>query len=268
MFTWAAILIAGVAALVCALFFILRWSINAYYVSEAGKGIYHPGLEKTLTLLNEPEGYIVWYNLGNYYYEEGRYKEAEIAYSKAIKCGIPYESECPVKVNLALSMLYRLSDEEWEAFLDCEGPDDINAQSRKVEKTLLEARDILTEDGCAHEDDEDGHDRAAQTLKDEIDELLENSSLPQDSDDQEEDQDSSGDQDSDDNDDGDEDDSEDDPSDGDDGMNEDEIMEHIMDQLDENQEQRTDLQQMYENYFDEGTEDGGSGSEEEQGEVW
>ena len=48
----------------------------------------------------------------------------------------------------------------------------MDAQARNVEKTLITARSILIEDGCAHEDDEDGHNEQAQILKDEIDELL------------------------------------------------------------------------------------------------
>jgi tetratricopeptide (TPR) repeat protein len=243
-FTWLAIFMAGVLTLLCALFFILRWSLNAWYVAEAKKGVYHSEVESLLTLLNVNDGYVIWYNIGNYHYENGDYDEAEIAYLKAIECGIPYEKECPVKVNLALCTLAQISEDEWDAFFDCTGPRNIDALSRRVEKTLLEARDILTEDECAHEDDENGHDEQAQLLKDEIDELLEESDLDQENGSGEENNtpantivyerpDEDG----------------DDDYGTDISIDEEEIMDHIQELLDENEGERTDDQQFYSTYY-------------------
>ena len=265
---WYTILIGAVLALACALFLMIRWSLNTYYVSEAKKGRYHYGIEKTLSTFNRPDGYVVWYNIGNYHFSQGDFEEAEADYCRALESGIPYEKECPVKVNLALSMIEQLSDEEWDAFFESNGSDEMSAEARKVEKALVTARTILVEDGCAHEDDEDGHYEPAQILKDEIDELLQNDDS-ENEDDEDEDQDND-DSDSDDN-------NNDGQGDGDDqnqSSREDQIMEHIQDQKEEAQEERADDQQFYENYYGFGDDEGGGGSggdggsAEDSGEIW
>lgn len=263
---WYTILVSAIVALLCALFLIVRWCVNAYYVAEAKRGDYHPEVEQRLTELNFPDGYIVWYNLGNYYFDRGDYEEAVDAYYRAIDSGIPYEKECEVKINLALAMIGQLSDEEWDAFLDAETSAEMDAQARNVEKTLITARSILIEDGCAHEDDEDGHNEQAQTLKDEIDELLNKDE--EDEEDEDEDDQEQEDQDQD----------EEDDSDGGEGgqsSREEQVMNHIQDQKDEAQEERAEDQQFFENYYGFGSEDeGGGGSEDgggsslDNGEIW
>ena len=262
---WYTILASAIVALVCAFFLIVRWCMNAYYVSEAKKGHYHPEIEERLTELNFPDGYIVWYNLGNYYFEEGDYKEAEDCYYRAIECGIPYEKECEVKINLALAMINQLSDEEWDSFLDAETSAEMDAQARNVEKTLITARTILIEDGCAHEDDEDGHNEQAQILKDEIDELLNKDDEEEEDEEENEDQDDQEDQEN--NDDGGE---GDDPS-----SREEQVMNHLQDQKEEAQEERAEDQQFFENYYGFGSEDeeegggsDGSSSGGDNGEIW
>ncbi len=262
--TWFAILLAGVLTFLCALFFISVWSINSYYVSEAKKGKYHPEIEKILTVFSIPDEYVIWYNLGNAYYEKGNYEKAEEAYLRALKCGIPYEKECPVRVNLALAMMAQLSDEEWEAFLECSSPQEINALSRKVEKTLLDARDVLTEDGCAGKEDEKGHDKDAQRLKEEIDELLESSGLSSDEGTEDEDEEQPGEEPEDEESD-DEGEQEGEPED--EPPNEEEIIDYIQGLMDDNQGERTESQEFYENYYGIG-QDPEDFTEGEQGEVW
>ena len=261
-FTWLTVFLAGIAALACALYFLLGWGLNAYYVSQAKKGIYHPEMEKFFTTIPYPDEYIVWYNIGNYYFNEGDYDEAEKAYLKAIDCGIPYEKECPVKVNLALSMISQISEDEWDEFFDCGGPDEMTSGARRVEKVLKDAREVLIEDGCANEDDSNGHDSQAQLLKDEIDELLENSNLDEDEEEEEDEEEDDGD----DEDDEDEEEPEDEEDTGDDSLDEEEIMEHIQDMLDENQEERTDEQELYQDLYGFGIDE--SSLDGEHGEVW
>lgn len=264
LFTWLTILFAGLATLLCALFFVIGWTANAYYVSEAKKGIYHPEMEEFFTRFPFPDEWVIWYNLGNCYYDAGDYEEAESAYLRSIDCGIPYEKECPVKVNLALSMMAQISEDDWDAFYDCTGTDDLSAGARTVEKVLKDAREVLIADGCAHENDSDGHDKEAQTLKEEIDELLERSNL--DDEDEEEEEDEEQEEGDDEQDDEDEEDDSDGEDEGAGDIDEEEIMEHIQDMLDDNQEERTDDQQLYEDLYgigiDEGSLDG------EHGEVW
>jgi len=262
---WYGLLAGAIVTFACAMFLIIRWSLNAYFVAEAEKGRYHYGIEKTLSTLNFPDGYVVWYNIGNYHYQNGDFEKAEEDYYRAIEAGIPYGKECPDKVNLALAMIEQITDEEWDAFFECEG-DEMTAEARKVEKTLITARTILIEDGCAHEDDEDGHYKDAQTLKDEIDELLNNDE--DENDDEDEDEDEDQDNEDDENDDQDND---DDGGDQDHSSREDDIMDHLQEQKEEAQEERAEEQQFYENYYGIGGEDGeedGGGSSGGSGEIW
>lgn len=256
---WYAILLIWIVTLLAALFFVGRWGLNAYYVNEARNGKYHPEIAELLIKLGLPDEYIVWYNLGNYYFDEEEYDEAKDAYLKAIECDIPYGKECPVKVNLALAMLSEITEDEWDMFyLSC-SLNMTNATARKVEKILKEAREVLIADGCAHEDDEDGHDEAAQKLKDEIDELLEMAEQMEEQEPAEEEPEEEEEPE----DDGGEDVQEVTP---DETLDEEDIMEHIQEQLDENQGERADDRQFYEDYYGFGNDGENSGGE--HGEVW
>lgn len=108
--------------------------------------------------------YIFYYNKGNNLYERFDYAGAIEAYESALNAHPPHflsHKECSVRVNLALAMIYNM------------GPDfadPLNIDS-SIE-TLMAARDILLEDGCAT-DEGDGHSEPAQQLKEEIDKLLE-----------------------------------------------------------------------------------------------
>ena len=108
--------------------------------------------------------YIFYYNKGNNLYERYDYAGAIEAYESALNAHPPHflsHKECSVRVNLALAMIYNM------------GPDfadPINIDN-SIE-TLIAARDILPEDGCANNEG-DGHSEPAQQLKEEIDKLLE-----------------------------------------------------------------------------------------------
>ena len=155
-----------------------------------------------------------------------------------------------------------ISDDEWDEYLECDGPDDVTANARRVERILEDAWEVLVEDGCAHADDEDGHDKQAQLLKDEIEELLEKHSDPEEDDEDEDD----GDPGDDEEDEDEQEDEEDGEDEGNGSIDEEEIMEHIQEMLDDNQQERADDQQLYEELYgigvDEGSLDG------MQGEVW
>ncbi len=105
--------------------------------------------------------YIYFYNQGNDRYERLDYAGAIESYEHALSANPPHFKECSVRVNLALSMIYNMGP-DWAA------PENVDSSIQ----TLMEARDILLEDGCAT-DDGDGHSEPAQQLKEEIDKLLE-----------------------------------------------------------------------------------------------
>lgn len=105
--------------------------------------------------------YIFIFNKGNRLYERFDYPSAIEQYQNALEAHPPHFKECSVRVNLALAMIYNMGE-------DFAAPENIENSI----KTLMEARDILLEDGCAS-DEGDGHSEPAQQLKEEIDKLLE-----------------------------------------------------------------------------------------------
>ena len=266
---WNLLLVLAIISFIIAQFLIGRWCLNTLYVVEALKSNYHPVIEYVLKIINFPDGYVTWYNLGNYNFAKGNYKQAEYDYYRAITSGIPYGKECPVKVNLALSTINQISEEEWDAFFSDEASEGTDLQAKAAEDKLITAKSVLIEDGCAHENDEDGHDKNAQILKDEIDELLKKGGSQDDNND--------GDGGQGDN----QDENRDEGGEGGQGQssNEKQIMDYIQNQKNKNQEERAKDRQMLEDYYglgqeenkgesEGGSEDGGEseGGESEEGE--
>lgn len=108
--------------------------------------------------------YIYHYNKGNDFYDKGNYEKAISEYKKALKCHVPKGKECDIRVNLALSMI---------APYDLENLTEITEEEKEeLIEVLKEAIDVLVKDGCAHRDDQDGHDKEAQRLKNELQALL------------------------------------------------------------------------------------------------
>jgi len=106
--------------------------------------------------------YIFLYNKGNSLYERRDYAGAIEYYEKALKANPSHltQAECRTRVNLALSMVHSLGE-------DYADPQNV---AESIE-TLQKAREILLDNKCAANSG-DGHNKEAQTLKDEIDELI------------------------------------------------------------------------------------------------
>ncbi len=175
--------IIGVIALVIALFFGVRIGMNLVFLSKYNKGEYDMETEKKLLgPLNLVESYLPYYNLGNAAYKSEDYDEAIADYRLALEKNPPKYLECPVRINLALSMIKK-----------------INFDNLTTEKKILNAirqlqaaRNVLCEDGCANPDyvegakeqkpiktedgkeiiPEKGHSDKAEQLKKEIDEAI------------------------------------------------------------------------------------------------
>lgn len=105
--------------------------------------------------------YIFYYNTGNKHFENQDYESAITAYTKALNANPPKGKECPIRINMALSMIHNLPDNY----------DETDQREDSID-TLKKARKILLKEDCAT-DDGDGHSQKAQKLKDEIDELIE-----------------------------------------------------------------------------------------------
>lgn len=153
------------AVIICAVGVIILTKVvtNHSFVKDYNNGIYQEDREKTLLVLNAPESYLPFYNLGNVAYKRGDYPSAIGYYNKALSLFPTGRKDCRIRINLALAMCYSI---------DYAG---INSQE-KIDTalfTLYKARDILLENGCAKDGEEVGHDRDAQQLKEDIDRLIE-----------------------------------------------------------------------------------------------
>ena len=106
---------------------------------------------------------MVYYNRGNIEFENGNYEVAITEYNNALDKNPPEKKECKIRINLAFSMLKLLN------FGDVETEQKRNELIKKLE----DVKKVLTEDGCAHENDNNGHSSDAQQLKNDIDKYIE-----------------------------------------------------------------------------------------------
>ena len=105
---------------------------------------------------------VTYYNLGVSSYNSGDYANAELMFRSALWEKHTKRQECKMRINEALSITTPIT------------PDSVNAENLDENIARLEeARDILTMNDCAHENDNKGHNKKAQTLKNEIDEYIE-----------------------------------------------------------------------------------------------
>lgn len=142
----------------CLLCLIVNFLANEALIKNYNAGIY---TENKLSVLGFSEPYIADYNKGNIQFKEGNYDEAMKAYQSALKHHPTHDRECMIRINLALTMITPLNVDEMT-----------ESDVKDTLKVLDEAREVLCEDGCAAEDG-NGHNKAAQTLKNEIDQLEE-----------------------------------------------------------------------------------------------
>lgn len=153
---------AAIILLVLACFLLTRYIINSIYISNLEKGNNNSSLEKVLLFPNIPQSYIPYYNLGNGSYQQGDYDEAIYYYQKALSGFSSHPNECNIRINLALSLIQKIDFDN----LDTE------TKVKEAVDILLTARNYLTEEECAHAEDDNGHNEEAEKLKKYIDELL------------------------------------------------------------------------------------------------
>lgn len=139
--------------------------------------------ENKLSVLGFVEPYISHYNRGNILYKKNNYEEAIEEYEKALHLNPPHDKECKIRINLVLSMVASIHPEEIT-----------ESNVEEVLDTLEKARNVLYEHGCANSHGT-GHNKDAQTLKEDIDQFEEelknridfntNSNNPKDTDEEE-----------------------------------------------------------------------------------
>lgn len=128
------------------------YSINEKIIDNYDKKDYSETLIYSLYFLNFNEPYIVYYNHGNLLYQQGNYEDAILKYQKALDKKPSKKRVCDVRVNLALSMAATIN---------------VKDKDNALEK-LKEAKEVLYEDDCAHEEDRQGKSAEAESLEEEL----------------------------------------------------------------------------------------------------
>lgn len=131
--------------------------IDNVLISNYNNGKYLENQTKLLTFLNFSQPYIANYNYGNVLYKNGEYEQAIEKYKKALKGIVPKDKECNIRINYALAICKTVSVNE----------KDQNSINKAIEK-YESAIQILTEKGCADKDDNNGHNKKAEQLKEDI----------------------------------------------------------------------------------------------------
>lgn len=131
-------------------------------IEKYNNGEYSEPQAKTLTYINFPQKYIANYNYGNILYQNGKYESAIKEYEKALNSIIPKYKECGIRINYALAICKTVQ-------IDENNQNSIEEAIKKYE----EAIDILTQEGCANKNDNNGHSQKAEILKKDIEKQIE-----------------------------------------------------------------------------------------------
>ena len=131
--------------------------LNGLFILKYNNGIYSDLELGLVGIINFPQSYVVNYNKGSVLYKNGKYEEAVEKYKEALNGFIFKEDECKIRINYALSICKTVSVDE-------KNQDSIKKAIEKYESAVQ----ILTERGCANKDDNNGHNKDAQQLKNDI----------------------------------------------------------------------------------------------------
>lgn len=132
----------------------IRFYLNERYILAYNNSNYSLKNIFLLKILNVPDGYAVYFNEGNYYYQTQDYNKAISLYEKSL-VSAPKSKVCPIKLNISLSKLVLIKYEN----------------NPKLRDELISVQNILLEDNCATEDD-NGTYESSQQLYNEIKEYL------------------------------------------------------------------------------------------------
>lgn len=141
---------------------IYNFSANSILLSKYNDGIYDENLSRILTFFNFPQSYVADYNYGNILYKNGKYESAIEEYKKALKGFVPKYKKCNIIINYALAICKTVNVNE-------ENQDSINNAISIYESAI----DILTQEGCANKNDNNGHSEQAEKLKSDIQKEIE-----------------------------------------------------------------------------------------------
>lgn len=128
--------------------------LNEIFVSKYNNKQYDENILKFIKYINISEPYIVCYNIANAKYQKEDYDGAIEEYKKALNLFPTKNKECDIRINLVLAMLKKIDVE--------------NDKKEDIIFVLDESLEILCEKGCANINDNNGHNKDAETLKEEI----------------------------------------------------------------------------------------------------
>ena len=146
------------------IFLITRFVVNEIFKAGYNNDSYYERLETMETyVVNTPEGYVPYYNLGNAEYKQERYAEAVGYYTLALEYEPSVKKQIPIRINLALAMVHTIDFDDL----------DTNEKIGRAISQLVAARDVLCQNGIADMNDKDYISPEAQQLKKDIDKMIE-----------------------------------------------------------------------------------------------
>lgn len=160
---WGLVIVGALAVvmLVSGSLLTIKTITNHSFVRAYAKEDYSTGKEETLLVMNNPESYLPYYNLGDAAYKKGDYDLAVSYFTQALENNPPKDKECLIRINLALATCNTID------FKDL----DTKEKRDAAIKILESAKAVLLENGFAT-DSGDGSDENAQKLKDDIDRMI------------------------------------------------------------------------------------------------
>lgn len=156
------IIVINVILILIALKFVYNIVINNILITKYNDNEYNEDYGKALTFINFLQRYVANYNYGNILYKNAKYEEAIEEYKKALNEIVPKEKECSIRINYALAICKTVQVDEEDS-----------ESIKNAINTYESAIDILTENGCANKNDDNGHSKKAEQLKKDIQKEIE-----------------------------------------------------------------------------------------------
>jgi tetratricopeptide (TPR) repeat protein len=139
---------------------ICDYILNTVQVNSYKEEKYNADLAQLVATLNFNKSYAANYNYGNVLYKTGNYEGAIEQYKNALNTIVPSHEECDIRVNYALAICKTVKLEKEEETDEAK----VNEAIKKYESAI----DVLVEVECARRNDNNGHDKDAQQLKNDI----------------------------------------------------------------------------------------------------
>ena len=139
---------------------ICDYVLNTIQVNSYKEGKYNTDLAQLVATLNFNKSHVANYNYGNVLYQKEDYEGAIEQYKNALDTIVPSGEECDIRVNYALAICKTVK-------LEKEDEKD-EAKVKEAIKKYESAIDVLVAVECAHRNDNNGHDKDAQQLKNDI----------------------------------------------------------------------------------------------------